>query len=145
MTVHDRFCTSLCRVVSLAALCVSGAAIAGSLGGRLELEDEGSFFVNGQVVTSSHPGASLVTGPAALPTLFLGTHERAWVNFRFGPAYAVPFPNLQFPLGALDQYFAQLVPNSETTLAGAGANTVNALAALLDRIGPAVVMVHSQS
>src|SRR5262249_18346522 len=46
---------------------------------------------------------------------------------------------------ALDQYLAQLVPNAETTLAGGGANTVNALAALLDRIGPAVVMVHSQS
>ena len=30
-------------------------------------------------------------------------------------------------------------------MAGGGANTVNALAALLDRIGPAIVMVHSQS
>src|SRR5262249_23458428 len=40
---------------------------------------------------------------------------------------------------------AQLVPNSETTLDGIGSNTVEALAVLLDRIGPAVVMVHSQS
>jgi len=39
----------------------------------------------------------------------------------------------------------QLVPNAETSLAGIGANTVNALAALLDRIGPSVVIVHSQS
>ena len=49
------------------------------------------------------------------------------------------------PLDALDQYVSQLVPNTESTLPGAGANTVRALAALLDRIGPAVVLVHSQS
>jgi len=83
--------------------------------------------------------------PKALPTLFLGPIDRAWWNFRFGPDYPKPFPNLQFPLEAIDQYLAQLVPNAETTLAGGGANTVNALVALLDKIGPAVVMVHSQS
>jgi len=83
--------------------------------------------------------------PKTLPTLFLGPIDRAWSNFRFGPAYPKPFPNVQFPLEALEQYLAQLVPNSETTLAGGGANTVNALAALVDKIGPAVVMVHSQS
>jgi len=83
--------------------------------------------------------------PKALPTFFLRPIDRAWWNFRFGPDYPKPFPNLQFPLEAIDQYLAQLVPNAETTLAGGGANTVNALVALLDKIGPAVVMVHSQS
>ena len=83
--------------------------------------------------------------PKGLPTLFVGPIDRAWANFRFGPAHPKPFPNLQFPLEALDQYLAQLVPNSESTLKGGGANTVNALAALLDKIGPAVIMVHSQS
>jgi pimeloyl-ACP methyl ester carboxylesterase len=83
--------------------------------------------------------------PKTLPTLFLGPIDRAWWNFRFGPEYPKPFPGLQFPLDALDQYLAQLVPNAETTLPGAGVNTVNALASLLDRTGPAVVMVHSQS
>lgn len=80
-----------------------------------------------------------------MPSLFLGTVERSWANFRFGPEYPKPYPNVQFPLEALDQYLAQLVPNTETTLDGVGANTVNGLAALLDKIGPAVVMVHSQS
>src|SRR5262249_18331203 len=56
-----------------------------------------------------------------------------------------PFPGSQFPVEAFDQYTAQLVPNAEATLPGGGANTVKALAALLDKIGPAVVMVHSQS
>ena len=48
--------------------------------------------------------------PKTLPTLFLGPIDRAWSNFRFGPAYPKPFPNVQFPLEALDQYLAQLVP-----------------------------------
>jgi hypothetical protein len=210
-----------------------GASAQSSLGGKLELEDEGGFFVNPRKVPSAYPGASLATGPAApgsitvnqmyvhyripagpkgvplvlvhgsnhtgmtyettpdgregwatwfvrqghpvyvvdhsgrgrsgfnptpinavrdggadpksVPTLFIGTLERAWSNFRFGPEYPKPFSNLQFPLEALDQYLAQLVPNTETTLEGGGANTVDALAALLDKIGPAVVMVHSQS
>jgi len=83
--------------------------------------------------------------PKGLPTLFVGPIDRAWANFCFGPAHPKPFPNLQFPLEALDQYLAQLVPNTESTLKGGGANTVNALAALLDKIGPAIIMVHSQS
>jgi hypothetical protein len=212
---------------------VGSASAQSSLGGKLELEDEGGFFVNAKKVSSAYPGASLATGPAApgsitinqmyvhyripagpkgvplvlvhgsnhtgmtyettpdgregwatwfvrqgypvyvvdhsgrgrsgfnptpikavrdggadpksVPTLFIGTLERAWSNFRFGPEYPKPFSNLQFPLEALDQYLAQLVPNTETTLEGGGANTVDALAALLDKIGPAVIMVHSQS
>jgi pimeloyl-ACP methyl ester carboxylesterase len=212
---------------------LSAPAQAASLGGPLMLEDAGSFFVNGQSVLSSYPGASLVTGPAApgnitinqmyvsfripaqkkglalvmvhgsqhtgvtyettpdgregwatwftrqghpvyvvdhsgrgrsgfnptpvnavrdggadpkgLPTFFIGPIDRSWSNFRFGPAYPKPFPNVQFPLEAMNQYLAQLVPNTETTLAGGGANTVNALVALLDKIGPAAIMVHSQS
>ena len=235
MRSTDRFISGVRLSLACAAFLATAApASAATLGGPLTLEDEGSFFVNGQAVLSNNPGASLVTGPAApghimvnqmyvhyripaakksipvvmvhgsghtgmtyettpdgregwatyfvrrshpayvvdhsgrgrsgfnptpvnqvrdtagsnpasLPTLFMGTRERGWVNFRFGPSYPQPFPGLQFPLEALDQYLAQLVPNSESTLAGGGANTVNALAALLDKIGPAVVMVHSQS
>src|SRR3954452_12786844 len=47
--------------------------------------------------------------PASLPTMLLSTRERAWQNFRFGPQDGVPFPNLQFPIEALDHYLAQLV------------------------------------
>jgi pimeloyl-ACP methyl ester carboxylesterase len=218
----------------VAASCALAApAFASSLGGPLNLADEGGFFVNGAAIQSAYPGASARTGPApagrmtvnqmyvhyripvksdrpaivmvhgsnhtgmtyettpdgregwatwfvrqghpvyvvdqsgrgrsgfnptpvnavrdggadpkSLPTLFLGTLERSWANFRFGPKYPQPFPNLQFPLEALDQYLAQLVPNTETTLEGEGNQTVSALSALLDKIGPAVVMVHSQS
>jgi len=40
---------------------------------------------------------------------------------------------------------AKLVPNTETRYPEGGQNTIDALASLLDRIGPAVVLVHSQS
>jgi pimeloyl-ACP methyl ester carboxylesterase len=212
-------------------LAAVSTAAAGSLGGPLELQDEGSFFVGGRPITSAHLG----TGPAgptppgeimvgqmyvqfripktvggppiimvpgsghtgatyestpdgregwatyfarknfpvyvvdhagrarsgfdptpvnrakaeasapSLPEFPLATRERAWSFFRVGPSYPTPHPGTQFPIEALDQYFSQLVPNTESTLPGGGANTVKALAALLDKIGPAVVLVHSQS
>ena len=208
-----------------------GIAMAGSLGGPLQLQDEGSFFVNGQQTASTHPGTAAggisqpgtitvnqmyvqyripqeVRGPAIvmvhgsghtgatyettpdgregwatyfarkgfpvyvvdhsgrgrsgfnptainraraesnaalLPDLQIAPRERAWYFFRIGATYPTPFPGAQFPVEAFDQYTAQLVPNAEATLPGAGANTVQALGALLDKIGPAVVMVHSQS
>src|SRR5258708_1607260 len=229
---------SFTRVVVVLALASAsfppGFAHSATLAGPLTLEDDGSFFVNGKIINSDFPGASLVTGPsppgrimvnqmyvhfripagkrgapvvmvhgsnhtgmtyettpdgregwatyfarkgapvyvvdhagrgrsgfdptpfnqardqsganpASLPTLLLATHERAWLNFRLGPSYAVPFPGLQFPVEAMEQYTMQLVPNAETSLAGIGANTVNALAALLERIGASIVIVHSQS
>jgi pimeloyl-ACP methyl ester carboxylesterase len=205
--------------------------MAGSLGGPLELEDEGSFFVNGETATSSHPGtpgvgpsvpgtitinqmyvqyriprtiggprivmvhgsghtgttyettpdgregwatyfarkgfpvyvvdhsgrgrsgfnpsvinrARVESNPALLPDIQIAPRERAWYFFRIGASYPTAYPGTQFPTEAFEQYTAQLVPNAEATLSGGGANTVRALGALLDKIGPAVVMVHSQS
>src|SRR6516162_5630452 len=40
-------------------LATGGSAMAGSLGGPLELQDEGSFFVNGQPTQSTHPGTAV--------------------------------------------------------------------------------------
>jgi len=85
------------------------------------------------------------SNPGLLPTVPLFTRQRAYQNFRFGPKFGTPYPGGQFPIEAQDQYFAQLVPNTETTLPGGGTNTIKALAALVDKIGPAMVMVHSQS
>jgi pimeloyl-ACP methyl ester carboxylesterase len=89
--------------------------------------------------------AKAQSNPALLPSVPLTTRERAYPNFLIGAKYPTPYPGQQFPVEAQDQYFAQLVPNTETMLAGGGTNTVKALAALVDKIGPAVVMVHSQS
>jgi len=53
-------------------------------------------------------------------------HARARLaQLPLGPSYPVPFPGLQFPVEAMEQYTMQLVPNAETSLAGIGANTVN--------------------
>jgi len=219
-------------LVSALFLTMGSIAMAGSLGGPLELADEGSFFVGGQPAMSSHPGTPAVgaaqpgqitirqmyvqyripkaaSGPAvvmvhgsghtgatfettpdgregwatyfarkgfpvyvvdhagrgrsgfdptpfnrarageaeakSLPDLQIAPRERAWWFFRIGAKYPEPFPGSQFPVEAFDHYTAQLVPNAEATLPDGGANTVKALAALLDKIGPAVVLVHSQS
>lgn len=71
--------------------------------------------------------------------------EGAWINFRFGPSYGTEFPNLRFPLKSLEQYTAQLVPNTESSLVGGTQNTIKDLGLLLDKIGPAIIVVHSQS
>ena len=73
------------------------------------------------------------------------TNEMAWTVFRFGPSAFVPYEGTKFPVQAKEQYFAQIVPNTETSYAEGGRTTTQALAALLDRIGPAVILVHSQS
>src|SRR5262249_44296354 len=39
-------------------LATGGSAMAGSLGGALELQDEGGFFGNGQLTQSTHPGTA---------------------------------------------------------------------------------------
>jgi pimeloyl-ACP methyl ester carboxylesterase len=82
---------------------------------------------------------------ATLPVIALSTKEGAWVNFRIGPVYGTAFPGAQFPVAAYDTYLQQLAPNAESTLEGGGANTIEALTGLMDRIGPAVLLVHSQS
>ena len=223
----------LARITLCALLTSAGNNMAASIGGKLELEDYGSFFVNARTVKADYPGSSLVTGksppgsikvnqmyvqyripagrknvpvimvhgsghtgmtfettpdgregwatyflrksfpvyvvdqagrarsgfnpsainavgekaadPGTSPVIFISTVERAWPNFRFGPEYPKTYANLQFPIEALDQYLAQLVPNTETTLEGGVNNTVDGLVALLDKIGPAVILVHSQS
>jgi pimeloyl-ACP methyl ester carboxylesterase len=71
--------------------------------------------------------------------------QRAWVSFRIGPTPFEPYPTTQFPVEAREQYFAQLVPNGEATLATPRVAQTDGLIALLDKIGPAIVMVHSMS
>jgi pimeloyl-ACP methyl ester carboxylesterase len=89
--------------------------------------------------------ARLEKNAGTVPSFTVFTNENAWTNFRIGPTAFTPFPATKFPVQARDQYFAQIVPNTETSYAEGGRTTVAALAALLDRIGPAVVVVHSQS
>jgi pimeloyl-ACP methyl ester carboxylesterase len=89
--------------------------------------------------------ARLEKNAAPVPSFNIFTNENAWTSFRIGPSAFNAYPATRFPVQARDQYFAQLVPNTETSYADSGRLTIAALAVLLDRIGPAVVVVHSQS
>ncbi|WP_157182999.1 alpha/beta fold hydrolase [Sciscionella marina] len=80
-----------------------------------------------------------------LPPILSFSQEVAWGVFRFGPSYPDFHPGTQFPQDAIDHYWAQLVPNAEVFQADPNGVTVDALGLLLKRIGPAVLVGHSQS
>lgn len=64
-----------------------------------------------------------------------------FISFRLGPEFLEYFPNTQFPKAGLDQFFSQYIPSvmdDENVVA-------DALVALLERIGPAILVSHSQS
>ena len=64
---------------------------------------------------ADQPGAAGEEMPAPCPSFPLFTNETAWTTFRFGPSAFTPYPTTKFPVQAQDQYFAQLVPNTETS------------------------------
>jgi pimeloyl-ACP methyl ester carboxylesterase len=78
-----------------------------------------------------------------IPEMNRYTHELAWTQFRIGPSFGVPFPTTQFPIEAFRQYTNQLVPAFREPIEDD--KNVAALVALLDRIGPAIVLTWSQS
>jgi pimeloyl-ACP methyl ester carboxylesterase len=79
----------------------------------------------------------------AIPSMDRYSHEAAWTQFRIGPSFGVPFPNTRFPIGAFTQYTNQLVPAFRDAIEDD--KNIAALVALLDRIGPAIVLTWSQS
>jgi pimeloyl-ACP methyl ester carboxylesterase len=77
------------------------------------------------------------------PTTFAVGHQQAFLSWRLGPAYPNLYPNSQFPRGkeALEQFLQSTVPIfSDNTQV-----IVDGLVALLNRIGPAILVTHSQS
>ncbi|HEX2217249.1 MAG TPA: hypothetical protein VHG35_00485 [Gemmatimonadales bacterium] len=85
------------------------------------------------------------SAPGLVPRFLYLSHEEVWTGFRFGPSPGVAFPGLQFPLAAVEHYYAQLLPNTEALLEASELATADALIALLERIGPAVVIGHSRA
>jgi pimeloyl-ACP methyl ester carboxylesterase len=67
--------------------------------------------------------------------------EYAWVRWRLGPKYPDVFPVQQFPMNALDSFVQHLVP----TISDDAEIISAALAALVDKIGPSILVTHSQS
>ncbi len=65
----------------------------------------------------------------------------AWSRWRLGPKFPEVFPVQQFPMNAVDSFLQHLVP----TVSDNADIISDALVKLLDKIGPAVVVTHSQS
>jgi hypothetical protein len=81
---------------------------------------------------------------ATLPPVFSASHEFAWVIFRFGPKYGETYPGLKFPIGAAGELWKQMVVDSAFGLPTPNP-TVPALTELAARIGPSILISHSQS
>jgi pimeloyl-ACP methyl ester carboxylesterase len=67
--------------------------------------------------------------------------QTLFIGLRLGPEFLEYYPNTQFPKPGLDQFFKKSIPgvvDDENAV-------VAALAALLERIGPAILVSHSQS
>jgi pimeloyl-ACP methyl ester carboxylesterase len=67
--------------------------------------------------------------------------QYAWSRWRLGPKYPDVFPVQQFPMKAVDQFMQHLVP----TVSDNAEIISGALIKLLDKIGPAILVTHSQS
>ncbi len=78
-----------------------------------------------------------------IPGMNRYTYEAAWTQFRIGPTPGVPHPNTQFPTEAFAQYGNQLIPAWRDAIEDD--KNVAALVALLDKIGPSIVLTWSQS
>ena len=70
-------------------------------------------------------------------------HAQAWTGFRIGPALGIQNPGGQFPVEAFEHYTNQLVPAFRDAIEDVKNST--ALVALLDKIGPSIVVTWSQS
>jgi pimeloyl-ACP methyl ester carboxylesterase len=95
--------------------------------------------------------AKATSDTSGLTDFYKFTNESAWSLFRIGPEPFVPFPGTQFPVNSYHQYVAQILPNTETAINPACQTpgidcyvTIHGIAALLDKIGPAIVMGWSQ-
>jgi hypothetical protein len=62
----------------------------------------------------------------------------AWVAFRWGPSYLTPYENTQFPLDHVNDYLKEIQPAYRD--ANANPNLQGDLAALIDKIGPCILL-----
>jgi pimeloyl-ACP methyl ester carboxylesterase len=88
--------------------------------------------------------ARLGRAPASdIPVMSHYTFEAAWVNFRWGPKFGVPYADTQFPIDAAETYYRQTLMTYRDD--SEAEKTVAALSALLDKTGPAILQTWSSS
>jgi pimeloyl-ACP methyl ester carboxylesterase len=81
--------------------------------------------------------------PSELPAMNRYAAESAWVTFRWGPEFGKPYPDTKFPIDAADNYYPQTVTTYRDPQELQ--KSVDALAALLDKVGPSTVQTWSSS
>jgi pimeloyl-ACP methyl ester carboxylesterase len=112
------------------------------------------FLRRGWTVYNSDAVERGRAGWAMYPDILKGepvflTKENPWERFRIGPAGSYSedrakrkrYPGNQFPTEAYDQFMKQAVPRWTTT----DDATIAAYTALVDKVCPCVVLVHSQA
>ncbi len=93
--------------------------------------------------------------PSEQPHVYLGTSNMAWKQFRFGLNMGEAWPDQQFPLDHVDEFYKQVIPDMfETQVPSLLAEllspetknpTVDNFAELADELGGAILVGHSQS
>jgi len=80
-----------------------------------------------------------------MPGILNATHQVGWTVFRFGPKYGEVFPDEQFPMQAVDEFYKQMIPDLNPMLGPLPRPTLQAMAALGVKLNGAVLMGHSES
>lgn len=81
----------------------------------------------------------------SLPRWFRFADEVTWPNFRFGARPGAPYPDTQFPVGAVGELSKQGVPDPSFGGVPSPNPTLAALSALGAQLHGAVLMGHSQA
>jgi len=80
-----------------------------------------------------------------MPGILNATHQTGWTVFRFGPKFGEVFPDEQFPMSAVEEFYKQMIPDLNSTLGPAPRATWEQMAALGVKLNGAVLMGHSES
>jgi hypothetical protein len=93
--------------------------------------------------------------PSEQRPMLLATYQLLWEILRLGPRYRVAWPDGQFPIDKVDEFFKQVIPDLILTevanlgeqFASPASNnpTVDNMAALAKDLGGAILVGHSQS
>jgi len=78
-----------------------------------------------------------------LPSTNIYSKQLAWTTFGFGPAYPDTYPGARFPFAAIDDYAPQWVFTYRDAVELD--KITNAIISLIDRLGPCILVTHSQS
>ena len=85
-----------------------------------------------------------------MPYLFQISHEGAYTSFRFGPSVGTPWPDEQFPVKYVNEFYKQLIPDLNAYLPSkiyppTPNPTYGNLSRLARKLGGAVIVGHSES